>query len=66
MRGKDFDRQFVDGQIQAQNQALDLIDRILPNVKSTQVRTGLQDMRSKVYNHLRAAEKVQQKLQAAN
>jgi putative membrane protein len=62
MRGKDFDRDYIDGQIRDHNRALELIDRMLPNVKSPDFKSALQTSRAKVEAHLRMAERVQQTL----
>lgn len=63
MRGRDFDREYIDDQIKDHNKALELIDRILPNVKNPQLKTQLQNAKPKIEHHLREAERVQQKLQ---
>jgi len=62
IRGQDFDREYVDAQIEAHNQALDLIDGMLPNVKSPELEADLRDVRSRVYDHLREAERVRHAL----
>jgi len=63
VRGKDFDRAYVDAQVRDHNKALELIDRILPNVKNSEMKSSLQSARSKVEAHLRHAEQLQQDLQ---
>lgn len=62
MRGEDFDREYIDEQIEAHHRALDLIDGMLPNVTSPELRADLRDVRSKVYGHLREAETVRHAL----
>jgi putative membrane protein len=61
-RGQSFDREYIDKQIVAHKQALDLIDGMLPNVTSPELRADLRDVRSKVYGHLREAETVRHAL----
>ncbi len=63
MRGKDFDREYIDAQIRDHNHALELLDRAIPNTKSAELKTELQNARTKVETHLRQAEKIQQTLQ---
>lgn len=63
MRGRDFDREYVDSQIKDHNKAIELLDRIIPNVKNPQLKAQLQNARPRLEAHLRQAERVQQKLQ---
>jgi putative membrane protein len=63
VRGHDFDRSYVDDQVMDHNKALELVDRIMPNVKNSDFRMALQDDRSMIEAHLRQAETVQQSLQ---
>jgi putative membrane protein len=63
MRGKDFDRDYIDTQVTNHNKALELLDRITPNVKSSELRTALTNARTGVETHLREAERIQQSLQ---
>ncbi len=63
MRGKDFDHDYINAQVRGHNKALELIDRILPNVKSAEWKASLQSARPKIEGHLRHAEQVQQTLQ---
>jgi putative membrane protein len=63
LRGKDFDRDYVDAQVRNHNQALELLDRMTPNVKNTEFKTALMADRAKVEAHLREAERTQQALQ---
>ncbi len=62
VRGHDFDRDYVDAQVRAHNKALELVDRIVPNIKSSEFKVQLQSTRPKIEAHLREAEQVQQKL----
>ena len=63
MRGKDFDRDYIDMQVTNHNKALELLDRIAPNVKSDELRIALTRVRPSIEEHLRQAERVQQSLQ---
>jgi putative membrane protein len=63
MKGKDFDREYIDAEIRDHNRALELLDRAIPNAKSAELKTELQNARTKVEAHLRMAEKIQQMLQ---
>jgi putative membrane protein len=63
MRGKDFDREYMDEQVRAHNHGLELIDRMIPNAKSSELKAELQAARTKVEGHLRQAERIQQTLQ---
>jgi putative membrane protein len=63
--GRDFDREFIDGQIAAHNHALQLIDDMLTAVKNPTVKTELERTRQRVHSDLRRAEGVQRGLQAA-
>jgi len=63
MRGKDFDRDYIDAQVRNHNKALELLDRITPNVKNAELKAALTNDRPKVEAHLREAERVQQSLQ---
>ena len=63
MRGRDFDREFVDSQIKDHNKAIELIDRIIPNIKNPQLKAQLQNARPRLEAHLREVERLQQKMQ---
>ncbi len=63
MRGRDFDREYIDSQIKDHNKAIELIDRIIPNVKNAQLKAQLQNARPRLEAHLREAERLQQKMQ---
>jgi putative membrane protein len=63
MRGKDFDRDYIDAQVRNHNKALELLDRITPVVKNSELKGALANVRPKVESHLRSAERVQQTLQ---
>jgi putative membrane protein len=63
MRGKEFDREYMDGQVRDHNHLLELVDRMTPNAKSPELKAELQSMRTKIEAHLRQAERIQQTLQ---
>jgi putative membrane protein len=62
-KGKDFDRDYIDAQVRNHNEALELVDRITPIVKSPELKAMLTNAHPKLEAHLRAAERVQQSLQ---
>jgi putative membrane protein len=68
LRGKDFDRVFMDDQVRSHNNALELLDRSIPNVQDKRLKTQLTDARTRVEAQLRKAEVLQQQVQqgAAN
>jgi putative membrane protein len=68
MRGRDFDRDYVDAQVRNHNKALELLDRITPIVKNPDLKAALASDRPEVEEHLRVAERIEEALQkgAAN
>ncbi|MCL2450661.1 MAG: DUF4142 domain-containing protein [Polyangiaceae bacterium] len=64
MRGHDFDRAYVDTQVRGHTEALELIDRILPTLRNSELKNDVQASRSRVESHLREAEHLQQGLGA--
>ncbi len=63
LRGKDFDRTFLDHQVRAHNRTLELLDRSMPNAKDPLLKAELQEVRARVDAQLRAAELLQQQAQ---
>jgi len=63
LRGHDFDREYLDEQIRDHNKAIELVDRIIPNIKNPQLKAHLQNARTRLETHLREAERLQQKMQ---
>jgi putative membrane protein len=59
MRGKDFDRDYIDAQVRNHNKALELLDHMTPSVKDSELKAALTATRPKVEAHLREAERVQ-------
>jgi putative membrane protein len=62
MRGREFDRAYVDAQVRGHTDALEVIDRILPNLRNPDLKNDLQNARPHVEEHLREAERLQQEL----
>jgi putative membrane protein len=61
--GKDFDRAYLQSQIEQHQKVLDTIDRqLMPNAKNPQLRSHLQSMRPTIEQHLQAAKDAQQAL----
>ena len=60
--GSDFDRDYIDAQVLAQDNALELVDKMIPNVSSSELRSDLQHSRAKIQQHLSAAERIRQTL----
>ena len=63
LRGKDFDRSYIDAQVTNHNSALETLDRITPSVKDAELKAALTATRPKIEAHLREAERVQLTLQ---
>ena len=63
LRGRDFDREYLDDQIRDHNKAIELVDRIIPNIKNPQLKAHMQSVRTRLEGHLREAERLQQKLE---
>lgn len=62
----DFDRVYIDSQVEAHRNVIALIDaQLLPNAKEPSLRAYLQKIRSQVEEHLRQAEVQQQTLSAS-
>jgi putative membrane protein len=62
MRGKDFDRAYLESEVRDHNSALELIDRMIADAKSPELKGELENMRPKVEAHLRKAEGMEQAL----
>jgi putative membrane protein len=64
-KGKDFDKAYIDAQVKAHRDVLDMIDKkLLPSVQNGELRAMLNDARSHLATHLAKAEELQQKLEA--
>src|SRR4051812_24168400 len=63
LKGKDFDKAYVEAQLDMHRKALDTIDsQLLPNAKSDALKTYIKNVRPKIEAHLRQAETLNDKL----
>lgn len=63
LNGADFDKAYLDSQIAMHKEVLRTIDdQLLPNAKSAQLKTMLQDQRPKIEAHLNHAQEIRKKL----
>ncbi len=64
-KGKDFDKAYIESQVKAHRDVLNLFDnKLLPNAQNGELKTLLTDARSHVAAHLAKAEEIQTKLDA--
>lgn len=64
-KGKDFDKAYMESQVKAHRDVLNLFDnKLLPNAQNGDLKTLLTDGRSHVAAHLAKAEEIQRKLDA--
>jgi putative membrane protein len=62
-KGPQFEKDYIDAQIKQHHDLLDAIDnKMLPQVKSPELKSELQTVRGKVEAHLREAEDIQKNL----
>ena len=62
-KGKDFDKAYMDSQVKAHRDVLNMFDnKLLPNAQNGDLKTLLTDGRSHVAAHLAKAEEIQKKL----
>jgi putative membrane protein len=65
-KGKDFDKAYMESQVKAHRDVLNLFDnKLLPNAQNGDLKTLLTDGRSHVAAHLAKAEEIQKKLDSA-
>lgn len=63
--GNDFDRAYMDAQVDQHRQVLDTIDnQLLPSAKSSDLRALLEQIRPTIEHHLQMAQQLQQSLNA--
>jgi putative membrane protein len=62
MRGRDFDRGYIEAEVRDHNTVLELVDRMIADARSPELKAELENMRPKVEAHLRKAESMQQTL----
>lgn len=59
--GKDFDQAYITAQVDGHQKVLDTInDKLLPNVKSTELKAYLEEIKPRVEDHLKRAKVLQQ------
>lgn len=63
--GADFDRDYMDGQIAAHQQTLDLLRQYVNNVQNSELRTFAQTMQGSVEQHLQKAQDIRGRLGGA-
>lgn len=65
-KGKEFDKAYMEAQVKAHRDVLNLFDnKLLPNVQNGEMKTLLTDGRTHVATHLAKAEEISHKLDAA-
>jgi putative membrane protein len=60
MRGKDFDRAYIEAEVREHNAVLELVDRMIADARSPELKAELENMRPKEEAHLRKVETMQQ------
>ena len=66
-KGADFDRGYFDSQVEGHKSVLDTINNdLLPNAKSPELKAYLEEIKPKVEQHLEAARKAQQAMEASS
>jgi putative membrane protein len=60
--GADFDRAYMDAQVDQHQKVLDAIDRFIPQAQNADLKSILQECRTKVAGHLRDAKDIQSQL----
>lgn len=62
-KGKDFDKAYMESQVKAHKDVLDIIDnKLIPAAQNADLKTHLSDVRKSVAMHLAKAEEIQTKL----
>lgn len=62
-KGKDFDKAYMESQVKAHKDVLDMIDnKLIPAAQNAELKTHLAEVRKSVAMHLAKAEEIQQKL----
>lgn len=66
-KGADFDRRYFEAQVEEHKAVLDTINNeLLPSVKSPELKAYLEEIKPKVEQHLEAAQKAQQAIEASS
>ena len=61
--GSDFDKAYIDAQVNEHTQVLDLLDnKLIPHAQNSDLVKTLQEVRTKVANHLKRAQEIQASL----
>jgi putative membrane protein len=64
--GSDFDKAYIDAQVNEHTQVLDLLDnKLIPHAQNADLTKTLQDVRTKVAGHLKMAQEIQSALAQA-
>jgi putative membrane protein len=59
--GKDFDKAYIDAQVDGHQKVLDTInEKLLPNVRNTDLKAYLEEIKPRVEDHLKQAKELQQ------
>ncbi len=62
---KDFDKAYIDAQVDGHQKVLDAINqKLLPNVKSPELKAYLDEIKPRVEAHLKEAKEIQQKFES--
>jgi putative membrane protein len=61
-KGKDFDKAYIDGQVDDHKKVLDIATKAMPQAQSTELKNLLQKATPKVQSHLDKAESIQKNL----
>jgi putative membrane protein len=63
VEGRDFDKTYIDAQVQQHQEALDMIDtRLIPSAENAQLKAALEDTKTMVEHHLDMARQLQSQL----
>jgi putative membrane protein len=66
-KGADFDRRYIEAQVDGHQKVLDTINnQLLPNVKSPELKAYLEEIKPKVEQHLQAARTAQQAIESSS
>jgi putative membrane protein len=64
--GPDFDKAYIDSQVDAHQKVLEAFDtRLIPNAQNPELKASLEEFRTKIEAHLKEAQEIQQLLAAA-
>lgn len=63
-KGKDFDKSYIDAEVKHLQDVSDILDRATRDSRSSELKTEIQNMRTKADGHLRDAQRIQQNLES--